>query len=408
VEENLNKRVLFISQYFYPENFKGNDLVFELQQRGYDIDVITGKPNYPQGFFFEGYGFFKKNFEIINSVNIYRLPIISRGKGSQVRLLLNYVSFYFSCYFFFLFIGRKLKYDVIITQQLSPMTSSLPAIWFKKLNNARLITWTLDLWPESVIATTKIKKGIIIHWLDILAKKLYHSSDVILVSSKSFTASINSKISSCEKIVFFPNWADNIFEKNIKKRLFPKLPHGFNIVFAGNLGEAQDLSNVIKCIKFFENSHTINFLFVGSGRYELELRRETLNFNNVFIFPQHSVDYMPSLYEKSSVMLLSLKGGESISNTVPAKLQTYMSCGKPVVAMIDGEANDVIRESNCGLVANAGNFEKLAEYIEMLSKMNSFELDQLGKNGQEYYQKNYSRELAISKIEDLINSDNFN
>lgn len=407
MEENLNRRILFISQYFYPENFKGNDLVFELQQRGYNIDVITAKPNYPQGHFYKGYGFFKRNFEIINNVNIYRLPIISRGKGGQVRLFLNYVSFYFSCYFFYLIIGRKLKYDVIITQQLSPMTSSLPAIWFKKLNKARLITWTLDLWPESVIATTRLKKGIIIKWLERLAKSLYNSSDVVLVSSKSFKESISFKISNCEKIVFFPNWADKIFEENIKKREFPKLPEGFNIVFAGNLGEAQDLTNVIKCIKVFKNSLTVNFIFVGSGRFELELRKETMNFDNVFIYPQHSVEFMPSLYENSSIMLLSLKGGESISNTVPAKLQTYMSSGKPVVAMINGEANDVIKESNCGLVTNAGNFKKLAEYIEVLSKMNSVELDRLGKNGQEYYQKHYSRKLALSKIEAIINSDYF-
>lgn len=407
MEEKINKRILFISQYFYPENFKGNDLVFELQQRGYVIDVITAKPNYPQGYFYKGYGFLKRNFEIINGVKIYRLPIISRGKGNKIRLLFNYISFYFSCYFFYLTIGRQLKYDVIITQQLSPMTSSLPAIWFKKMNKARLITWTLDLWPESIIATTRIKKGIIINWLDNMAKNLYDSSDFILVSSKSFKESISSKISNLDKIVVFPNWADKIFEDNIIKREFPKFPNGFNIVFAGNLGEAQDLTNVIKCIKIFNNSRLVNFLFVGSGRFELELKKETFNFDNVFIFPQHSVEYMPSLYEKSSVMLLSLKGGESISNTVPAKLQTYMSCGKPVVAMIDGEANDVIKDSNCGLVTNAGNFKKLAEYIEVLSKMNSVELDRLGKNGQEYYQKYYSRKLALNKIEAIINSDNF-
>ncbi len=407
MEKILKKKILFISQYFYPENFKGNDLVFELQQRGFDIEVITAKPNYPQGYFFDGYGFLKRNFEIINGVNIYRLPIISRGKGSQIRLFLNYLSFYLSCYFFYLIRGRKLKYDVIITQQLSPMTSSLPAIWFKKLNKAYLITWTLDLWPESIIATTRLKKGIIISWLDRLAKRLYDSSDFILVSSKSFIELIGSKIYNSEKIVFFPNWADKIFEENIKTREFPNLPEGFNVVFAGNLGEAQDLPNVIKCIKSSKKLRNVNFIFVGSGRFEIELKKETLDFNNVFILPQYPVEYMPSLYEKSSVMLLSLKGAESISNTVPAKLQTYMSCGKPVVAMIDGEANDVIKESNCGLAANAGNFEELAEYIEALNKMDSIELDRLGKNGQEYYQEYYSRKLAMIKIMAIINSDNF-
>ena len=404
MEEDLKKKILFISQYFYPENFKGNDLVFELHRRGHEIIVITAKPNYPGGYFFDGYGFWKRNIEIINGVYIYRLPILTRGNGGGLRLLLNYVSFYLSSYLFFLLKGKKLKYDVIITQQLSPMTSSLSAIWYKNLNKTPLITWTLDLWPESVIATTRIKRGILIIWLERLAKKLYDSSDYILVSSKSFIESISSRILNAQKINYFPNWADKIFEEKIQSEEFPKLPDGFNIVFAGNLGEAQDLSNVINCIRLLKSSKNINFLFVGSGRFENELKKETLNFSNVFMLPHYSMEYMPSLYEKSSIMLLSLKGGEFISNTVPAKLQTYMSCGKPVVAMIDGEANYLIKESNCGLAASAGDYIKLAEFIEVLSNMSKVELNRLGKNGQEYYQKCFSRESAISKIEGIINS----
>jgi glycosyltransferase involved in cell wall biosynthesis len=403
----LKKKILFISQYFYPENFKGNDLVFELHKRGYEIIVLTAKPNYPGGYFFDGYGFWKRNFEIINGVYIYRLPIITRGKGGGLRLLINYTSFYISSYLFYLIRRKTLKYDIIITQQLSPITSSLPAIWFKNLNKVPLITWTLDLWPESVIATTNIKKGIIISCLERLAKRLYNSSDAILVSSGSFIESISSKISNTEKIEYFPNWADKIFEENIKSKEFPELPYGFNVVYAGNLGEAQDFPNVLNCIKLLKNVQKINFLFVGSGRFETELKKETFNFDNVYIYPQYPVNYMPSLYDKSSIMLLSLKGGEFISNTVPAKLQTYMSCGKPVVAMIDGEANDIIKESNCGLVAKAGDFKKLAEYIEELSNLSKVELNRLGKNGHEYYHEYFSRKSAISKIEGIINSQNF-
>lgn len=403
----MKKKILFISQYFYPENFKGNDLVFELQQRGYEIDVITAKPNYPQGYFFDGYGFLKRNFEIINGVNIYRLPIISRGEGSVLRLLLNYVSFYLSSYVFYLYRSRTLNYDVIITQQLSPMTSSLPALWYKKLNKALLVTWTLDLWPESVIATTSIKKGILISWLERLAKRLYNSSDYILVSSKSFIEPISSRISKAAKIDYFPNWADEIFEKKIVSKKFPRLPNGFNIVFAGNLGEAQDLTNIVKCIFLIKDYTCINFIFVGSGRFEQQLKIETENFNNVFMFPQHQVEYMPSLYEQSSLMLLSLKGGEYISNTVPAKLQTYMSCGKPVVAMIDGEANDVIKESNCGLAAKAGDYKTLSSYILQLCDLPKSELVLLGLNGQNYYRKNFSRKLALEKIEKIINTHEF-
>jgi glycosyltransferase involved in cell wall biosynthesis len=398
------KKILFISQYFYPENFKGNDLVFELINRGFEVLVITGKPNYPEGYFYKGYGLFKRNLEEINGAKVYRLPLIPRGKGGMIRIVLNYFSFYFSSWIFYFFSPLKFDYDLIITQQLSPLTSSLPAIWYKKKKNRPLITWVLDLWPESIISTTTIKSGLIVDLIEKAALKLYNSSDIILVSSKSFIKPISERFISKDKIIHFPNWADEIFESSLIQKDFTLLPSGFNVVFAGNFGVAQDFNNVINAIKLISPELNINFIFVGSGRYEKELKLQVVknNLKNVYIFPQHSVEYMPSLYTKASAMLLTLKGGEYISNTVPAKLQTYLSSSKAVIAMIDGEASDIINESKCGFVAPAGDYKSLAKNIIKMKQLPSFELQQLEKNAFDYYRLKYSRKVAMNKVQKII------
>jgi glycosyltransferase involved in cell wall biosynthesis len=400
----FKKKILFISQYFYPENFKGNDLVFELVKQGYEVVVITGKPNYPKGSFYSGYGFLNRNNEIINGAKVYRLPLIPRGKGKGVRIIINYLSFYLSALFYYKFFPFHFKYDVVITQQLSPMTSSLPAIWYKKKRNKPLITWVLDLWPESVISTTRFKKGYFIEKLSFLSKKLYESSDVILVSSKSFLKPISERNINPEKIVYFPNWADEVFELKNCNYQFPKLPIGFNVVFAGNFGEAQDFKSVIQAVKLIEKKEKINFIFVGSGRYESDLRRliDDSQLKNVYLFPQFPVEYMPSLYAQASVMLLTLKGGDVISNTVPAKLQSYMACSKAVVAMIEGEASEVVQASKCGLVSTAGDYVGLARNIIKLKNMPESELTIMENFSRNYYDEHFTRGQAMKSIINLI------
>ncbi len=401
----MSKKILFISQYFYPENFKGNDLVFELIKRGFEVVVVTGKPNYPKGNFYKGYGFFKRNFEEINGAKVYRLPLIPRGKGGSFRVVLNYLSFYISSFLFFKFFHLNFKYDIILTQQLSPLTSSLQSIWYKKKTNKPLITWVLDLWPESVISTTRFKKGFVINKLEKASKNLYRKSDAILISSRSFLLPIKKRSVQENKLVYFPNWADEIFELVNKEKQFPKLPTGFNVVFAGNFGEAQDLKNIIEAIKLITKEEGINFIFVGSGRFEFELKRliRKNKLEHVFVYSQHSMDYMPSLYQQASAMLLTLKGGDEISNTVPAKLQTYMSCSKAILAMIDGEANFIINEAKCGLVANAGDFKTLAVNIIKMKNLSKIELKDFEKNSVDYYLSNFSRKVAMDKIEKIIN-----
>lgn len=396
--------ILFISQYFYPENFKGNDLVFGLAKRGHKILVITGKPNYPKGEFYEGYGYFKKYKEEINGVSVIRLPLIPRKTG-KIWLALNYISFYISILVFYLFRSLKFEFDIILTQQLSPVTSSFPGMWFKKKFKKPLITWVLDLWPDSLTANSNIKKGLIINCLEKLVRKLYLNSDLLLVSSLSFKKEIETKIGNSTPIEYFPNWAEDLFSNlNLGRKEFGDLPNGFNIVFAGNIGEAQDLDCVMRAAIITKLKPNINWIFVGEGRFKERLLKilEEYKLTNVYTFPGHDLEYMPSLYSKADVMLLTLKGGSLISATVPAKLQSYMSSSKVILGMIDGEANQIIVNSDCGLVCNAGDYNELAKNAIKLSEMSKNELELKSKNALIYYNKYFNRNIIFNKIEEIL------
>ncbi len=397
-------KILFLSQYFFPENFKGNDLVFELVKHGHEVVVVTGKPNYPQGKFFPGYGFFKKSTEKIGGATVYRLPLIPRGKGGALGLSLNYFSFYISSALFFLLGKPKFDYDVIITQQLSPMTSALPGLWYKKKRNKPLFTWVLDLWPESIVATTPIKGGLVINWLEGLVRKLYHSSDVLLVSSLSFKDAIMRRGVASDKIIHFPNWAEDVFKRDSSKQIFQQLPDGFNIVYAGNLGEAQDFPSVINAIKMLGNNKRINWNFVGDGRFKADLMalKTELSLDNVYLYPQHPVEFMPSLFKQADAMLLTLKGGSLISQTVPAKMQAYMSAGKLILAMIDGEAKDILMQSGCGFVVPAADSTGLGEAAIRASELPLEDQHEMEKKSLLYYQENFTKETALSKIGQLL------
>ena len=207
-------KILFVSQYFYPEVFKGNDIVFDLVKRGHDVTVFTGKPNYPSGKFFDGYNFFNKRQEIINGAKVIRTPLFPRKNGGALALALNYLSFVFFSYFTYLF-RIKDKYDIVLAQQLSPISMVIPGIWVKKAQKIPMVMWVLDLWPDSLLESKNIKSRHIMSMLDSLVTKIYNSADVILISSNFFKKSILENCSNkSKKIEYFPNWAEDIYIEN--------------------------------------------------------------------------------------------------------------------------------------------------------------------------------------------------
>lgn len=393
-----------MSQYFFPETFRGNDIVFHLIKKGYDVTVLTGKPNYPSGKFFKGYKFWGIQKENIRGVNVIRIPTLRRGKGGMIRLLLNYFSFVLFSYPYSRFkIDRN--FDIIFVQQLSPVTMALPAIWALKRNKtAKFFLWVLDLWPESVIATTGTKNSIILNFLELLVKYICSKADYILVSSKSFEDPVLRRTTN-KKIIYFPNWAEDIFEEGLVDAEFkiPVLPSGFNIMFAGNIGEAQDFETILIAARKLRNEQ-INWIIVGEGRKLNWVRSqvEKFNLNNVFIMGRYPIEAMPVLFKKADAMLLTLKNSSISELTVPAKLQAYLASGKIILAAINGESNSIINDNAVGLACESGNYKMLSKNALALKSLPIEMKMQLESNSLKLYKTKFSKKVTLSKLEELF------
>jgi glycosyltransferase involved in cell wall biosynthesis len=403
-------KLLFISQYFYPESFKGNDIVFDFVKRGHDVTVLTAKPNYPRGKFYDGYSFFGKKEEYIQGAKIIRTPIFPRRNGKGIYLLINYLSFVFFSYFTCIFRIRD-KYDAIFVQQLSPVTMALPGLWIKKRQNTPICVWVLDLWPESVSSASSFNNLILLSFLDRLVKKIYNKADMILISSEFFRKSISGKIKNKYKpIIYFPNWAEETYTNQIPLNLdtdLPSLPSGTKIMFAGNVGEAQDFESVLKAAEITKHANAnIYWIIVGDGRKIDWLKNEIVrrHLKNVILLGRFPLETLPSLFKEADVMLVSLKDTPTLALTVPAKIQAYMASSKIILGMINGEANELINKAQCGFSVNAGRYEDLAEKALCLSKISKEEKDKFEQNARTYYENNFEKEKLLTDLErDLMN-----
>lgn len=398
--------ILIVSQYFYPENFRINDFAQEFQSRGHKVSVLTGTPNYPGGDFFEGYGIFDKYREIYKNTEIYRSPIIPRGSGSSIRLALNYFSFIIGGIFTSFFLLNK-KFDIIFVFEPSPITVCLPAIFIKKLKKVPICFWVLDLWPESVVSAGNLKTGIIPRMINPVVKFIYKHSDKILVSSKGFVNSITEKGINKNKVSFFPQWAETIFKPiEYKPYLLDAVPqNSFKIMFAGNIGEAQDFSSIIETARILKDKLNIQWVILGGGRKEEWVRSKIKEYKlekTFHLLGSFPLEMMPAYYSQADCMLFSLKKEYIFSITIPAKVQTYLACAKPVVAMIDGEAAKLIDDAKAGLSGPSESPESLAKNIKTLSLLKPNELDKLGQNALAHYNKEFERSMLMDKMENIF------
>jgi len=401
-------KILIVTPHFYPENFRINDFALAFKNRGHKVTVLTGVPDYPDGIFFHGYGIFKKNRETYKGLKIYRAPLIPRGSGSSVRLALNYISFVVGGTFTALFLLKK-KLDIIFVFEPSPITVGLPAIFIKKIKRIPICFWVLDLWPESVVSAGNLKTDIIPRILSPIVKFIYNNSDKILVSSNGFIDSIEEKGINRKKIEYFPQWAEPLF-KLVKpdKYLLGKIPtKSFKIMFAGNIGEAQDFPSILEAARILKDDKSIQWIILGGGRKEPWVRSkiDEYQLENCFhLFGSFPLEKMPAFYSHADAMLFSLKSEYIFSITVPAKVQSYLACGKPILAMIDGEGASIIQEANAGLVCPAEKPCDLAKNITRMKKLPSEVIVGMGKNARDYYDTNFEREFLFNKAEHLFNS----
>jgi glycosyltransferase involved in cell wall biosynthesis len=300
------------------------------------------------------------------------------------------------------------KFDKIIVQQLSPVMMGLPAVVVKKIQKIPVYFWVLDLWPESLESAGGIKNKKILGFFESMVKFLYRNSDKILISSKGFKQSILKKGNFEDKIIYFPNWAEksiNESKQNVEINL-PKFPSGFNILFAGNVGVAQDLVNAIKAMEIvLKQNKKINFLILGDGRDRKRLEKLVLEKNiekNIHFFGKYPIETMSYFFSKADCMFVSLKNEPIFSLSLPAKVQAYMSVGKPIISMMNGEGYNIINEADCGFAVHAEDYKDLADKILEIEKLPVIERQRLGQNGKSFYQENFVLENCISNLEKII------
>lgn len=398
-------KILIVTQYFYPENFKSNDMAFELQKRGHDVTVLTGIPNYPEGKIFDGYSFSENREQVVNGVKIIRALLLPRGKGGGIRLFLNY----FSWAFFASLKARKLsskeKYDAVIVHEPSPITQFYPALAVKRLQKTPVYFWVMDLWPESLEIAGGIKNKFVLNFFTKMVQKFYSESEKILITSKGFKKSILEKGNYENKIEYFPNWAEDTISSGNLNYPIPELPDGFKVMFAGNIGEAQDMESIMQAALQLKKHNNIKIILVGDGRkmpFVQDFIKEHDLQETVYTLGRFPVEAMASFFNAADILLVSLKDDPIFNLTVPAKVQAYMSSGKPIMAMLNGEGAENIKEAECGFAVPAGDGGKLAQAIELASAKNKEELNVMGRNGKTFYEKNYKMEECISNLEKII------
>lgn len=396
-------RILVVSQYFWPENFRINDLVTKWCERGHEVTVLTGYPNYPSGEIFPEFRRNSGEYDSLGSAKIVRVPLLPRASSGAVRLLLNYLSFALSASFLGAWRLRGKAFDVIFTFEPSPITVGLPAALLRRVKRAPLVFWVLDLWPETLEAVGALQSPSIMKLVGRLVSFIYNRCDLILAQSRSFIPAIRKYCRTDVKVAYFPSWSDSVFEFSTVAPA-SEVPSGgdvFNVMFAGNIGDAQDFPAILDAAEILKNEKKVRWLVVGDGRTAEWVRSEVAKrgLGECFLLlGRYPVDRMPSFYMHADALLVSLKDAPIFAMTIPGKLQSYLASGIPVVAMLNGEGAEIVSDSGSGLSCPAGDGKALAAAVLKLAGMPADELREMGSRGLTLSRTEFDREVLISRL----------
>jgi len=392
------RRIVVISQYFYPEEFRINDLCVAWVTRGYDVTVITGIPNYPKGRFFQGYGWFRKRTETHQGVRIIRLPILARGKGF-VRLSLNYISFVMSGFVWARF--TTMKADVVFVNEVSPMTQALPGIWFGQRRKIPVLLYVQDLWPENIEATIGSKRKRFLRGIDQLVRGIYHDVTTILTSSNAYIDNIRSKGIDPTKLIYWPQYAELFYQpvSKLSRFVIPDTP-STKIIFTGNMGVAQGLQLLIDVAN--ATSHLdVEYYFVGDGSEKANLIHlaQQRQLANVYFLDSVKATEVPQYLAQCDLAYLSLIDAPIYELTVPAKLQSYLACGIPVLGSVKGEVARILETSQAGFVSPPGDAIALQAAIQRFMNLDSHEIRQLRSNARSAYERMFEKEMLLNQMD---------
>lgn len=410
----MAKHILLISQYFYPETFRVNDMACEWVKRGYKVTVLTGIPNYPMGKFFDGYDKKHRTRETWNGVDIIRIPLVERGNNSNK--LLNAVGMAAN-YFSFVRSGKKwvkskeaanLHADLVFTFEVSPMTQAIIGVWYGQGYNVPTFLYVQDLWPENVETVTGIHNKLIIGPIDRMVDKIYRKTGTIFTTSPSFVKAIVNRAVpvECEKVHYWPQYAEE-FYKPMKPMAVDGIDPNdtsFKIAFTGNIGTAQGLDILPKTAEMLE-SENVKFIIVGDGRYQPEFERQIREKKvqeKFIMIPRVPAERIPEILSACDAGFISFTKTPLYEKTIPAKLQSYMACGKAIIASASGETERVITEARCGVCTEIGDPEALTDGIKEMMRA---DCALMGRKAREYFEDKFDKKKLMDEMDEYFEKD---
>lgn len=393
-------KILIVTQYFYPETFRVNTLCAELVKRGHDVTVLTAYPQYPQGKIYDGYGFKKPYDKEWNGAKIERLKVTPRGK-TPIGLFRNCTTFVSQ--------GKKWvkkcneKFDAIYVFEVSPVTVGLPAVYYKEKFGTPIFFNVQDLWPENVEVVLGIRNKLVIGTINKIVDKIYKASDKILCSSNSFVKNIAARGVDEKKLVFWPQFCkEPQLENAVKPECYSD--ENFNIVFTGNIGDAQGLDLLVDAA--YELRETkVRWYIVGDGRARERLQayvKQRGLEDRVFFMGKVSEDEANVYIRYADCAYLSFMNNKVLDMTLPAKLQSYMACGTPILVAAGGESVQVVNEAKCGFTCKQDVKELSSLIKEKVLTCEGF--SDMRANARKYFDDNFSMNKVIDRLEEMMKS----
>lgn len=400
-------KILIISQYYFPEQFQINEIAPELVKRGHDVTVLCGIPNYPKGVVFDGYETEEKvknrerEYFEKTGVRVIHVEQVPRGKN-PISLIRNYISFARNS-------RRSVRilekdFDAVLGYQLSPITSMYAALEYKKQTGAPVMYYTLDLWPVSAEAMLKSKKNPAYLWVKRISRKLYLCADRVVVTSRPFIDYLQKEIGyPVARMSYLPQHANmGMIDDDLSAE-----DNGVaDFMFAGNLGKGQRLDVIIKAARILGNRKDYMIHLVGDGRMRGELENMVREYgleDNVTFYGNQKREDMPWFYKMADALLITLRGNNEVGDTMPGKLQMYMTTGKPIFGAINGAAYEVIKGARCGSCVKAGDYEGLAKLMKLYIEHPS-DFEQCGQNARDYFMKHFTLDIYMDGLEKGLES----
>ncbi len=404
----ITMRIMLMAQCYAPEDVSAavliTELATDLAQRGHQITMVTGAPNYPKGKVFSGYHNRLYQVERRDGVRVVRTwSYISPDKRFWRRIL-NYGTYSATAFYGGLFAGKP---DVLVNFS-PPLPLGLSA-W--ALSRIWHIPWVLqlnDLYPEAAIAAGVLHNRPAIAFFSSLERFLYRQAFHISMLSEGFRRNLLGKAVPSEKLSIIPVWADPDSVRPLPKENGFRVRYGlegrFVVLYAGNIGHTSSLEEVLAAAELLREEPDIRFVIVGEGVKKSSLQEQTRNkgLQNILFLPFQPRRQFAEMLAAADVSLVTLNQSSSRSS-LPSKTFNIMASARPILAVTppDSEIAQLVQDAKCGFNTPPEQPELLTEAILKLKRQAGRRID-MGRNGRAQLETKFSRARCVDMYEQML------